>query len=219
MADGMARVRPMEWGRNIGQGDSQSATRDCHQHRLVVRRWHCGSSRPLRRRGGKKGDPDEPEDHALGRSRGGFSTKLHLLCDGLGQPLCFHLTPGQAHESTTLQAVLEAADEQLVDANGNPIAWPLALAGDKAYRADWIDGYLLNLDIAPVIPSKVNEDRDARPVEFDREAYRDRNIVERLIGWLKESRRIFSRFEKTAKNFGGMIKMAFIRRYLVASPL
>ena len=59
-----------------------------------------------------------------------------------------------------------------------------------------------------------NEDRDARPVVFDRQAYRDRNIVERLIGWLKECRRIFSRFEKTAKNFGGMIKMAFIQRYL-----
>lgn len=133
--------------------------------------------------------------------------------------MCFHLTPGQAHESTTLQAVIEAADAQLFDAHGNPVAWPLALAGDKAYRADWIDDYLLNLDIAPVIPSKMNEDRDVRPVPFDREAYRDRNIVERLIGWLKESRGIFSRFEKTAKNFSGMIKMAFIRRYLTASFL
>ena len=68
--------------------------------------------------------------------------------------------------------------------------------------------------ISPVIPSKENEDRNARPVKFDRDAYRQRNIVERLIGWLKESRRIFSRFEKTAKNFGGMLKMAFIQQYL-----
>jgi transposase len=139
---------------------------------------------------------------------------LHLLCDGLGHPLCFHLTPGQTHESTALEATLEAADAEIFDPNGKPIAWPLALAGDKAYRADWIDGYLLDLGITPVIPSKANEDRDTRPAAFDREAYRDRNIVERLIGWLKESRRIFSRFEKTAKNYGGMIKMAFIRRYL-----
>ena len=65
-----------------------------------------------------------------------------------------------------------------------------------------------------MIPSKENEDRTTRPVEFDKEAYRRRNIVERLIGWLKESRRIFSRFEKTAKNFGGMITLAFIRQYL-----
>lgn len=66
----------------------------------------------------------------------------------------------------------------------------------------------------PVIPSKQNQDRDARPVEFDKAAYRDRNIIERLIGWLKECRRIFSRFEKTAKNFSGMIRMACIQRYL-----
>ena len=68
--------------------------------------------------------------------------------------------------------------------------------------------------INPVIPSKENEDRETRAVEFDRDAYRDRNIVERLIGWLKECRRIASRFEKTAKNFGGFLKMAFIKRYL-----
>ncbi len=106
------------------------------------------------------------------------------------------------------------ADAHLIDEEGEPIAWPVALAGDKGYRADWIDEYLLDLDIKPVIPSKSNEDRDARPIEFDEHAYRDRNIIERLIGWLKECRRVFSRFEKTAKNFGGMIRMAFIQRYL-----
>jgi transposase len=113
-----------------------------------------------------------------------------------------------------LDDVLIGADEQLFDIDGEAVAWPVALAGDKGYRADWIDDYLLSLCIEPVIPSKANEDRDSRAVAFDRTAYRDRNIVERLIGWLKESRRIFSRFEKTAKNFGGMIKMAFIHRYL-----
>ena len=106
------------------------------------------------------------------------------------------------------------ADEQLVDIEGTPVAWPVALAGDKGYRAEWIDAYLLELGIKPVIPSKSNEDRDMRTVTFDPQAYRERNIVERLIGWLKECRRVFSRFEKTAKNFGGMIKMAFIQHYL-----
>ena len=66
----------------------------------------------------------------------------------------------------------------------------------------------------PPLPSKANEDREARAVPWDGEAYRRRNIIERLIGWLKESRRIFSRFEKTAKNYAGMLKMAFIQRYL-----
>ncbi len=162
----------------------------------------------------KKRDPDEPEDHALGRSRGGFGCKLHLLCDGLGHPLAFLLTPGQTHEAKGFEPLMEAADAGLMDRDGEPVAWPAALAGDKGYRAEWIDEYLLELDIEPVIPSKKNEDRVSRAVVFDRDAYRARNIIERLIGWLKECRRVATRFEKTAKNFGGMIQMAFIQRYL-----
>jgi len=110
--------------------------------------------------------------------------------------------------------LLEGVDKVLTNGEGEPVAWPAALAGDKGYRADWIDETLLELGINPVIPSKENQDRTGRLIEFDRDAYRHRNIVERLIGWLKECRRIFSRFEKTATNFGGMIKMAFIERYL-----
>jgi transposase len=123
-----------------------------------------------------------------------------------------HLTPGQTHDNQALTTLLETVD--VVDLDEVPIVYPTKLAGDKGYRADWIDNYLLDLGIQPVIPSKENEDRDARPVEFDRETYRQRNIVERLIGWLKESRRVLTRFEKTAKNYLGMIKMAFIHRYL-----
>jgi transposase len=136
------------------------------------------------------------------------------LCDGNGLPLHFQLTAGQTHEAAVFDELLVSADERLVDEDSEQIAWPVTLGGDKGYRADWIDEYLLELGIEPVIPSKENEDRDARPVAFDREAYRRRNVVERLIGWLKENRRIFSRFEKTAKNFAGMIKLAFIRQYL-----
>ena len=124
------------------------------------------------------------------------------------------MTGGQAHESTALDDLLIAADEELLDEYGERIAWPMALGGDKGYRAAWIDKYLLDLGINPVIPSKENEDRSSRPVKFDKTAYRRRNIVERLIGWLKENRRILSRFEKTAKNFAGMITLAFIRQYL-----
>lgn len=143
-----------------------------------------------------------------------MSSKIHLLCDGQGHPLGFELTAGQTHEAAVFDTLLVNADEALLDESDEPIAWPVALAGDKGYRAAWIDDYLLELDIQPVIPSKANEDREARPVPFDKQAYRDRNIIERLIGWLKECRRIFSRYEKTAKNFGGMVRMAFIQRYL-----
>ena len=91
---------------------------------------------------------------------------------------------------------------------------PLRVAADKAYRADWIDQYLLQEGILPVIPSKANEDPDEREVDFDQQAYKGRNVIERLIGWLKENRRILTRFEKTAKNYLAMIKMACIQRYL-----
>lgn len=136
------------------------------------------------------------------------------MCDGQGHPLHAIVTAGQVHESTALDTLLVESDQNLLDADGDPIPWPVALAGDKGYRADWIDEYLLELEICPVIPSKANEDRDARPVAFDKEAYRNRNIVERLIGWLKECRRVLTRFEKTAVNYVGMIRMAFIQRYL-----
>ncbi len=115
---------------------------------------------------------------------------------------------------SVLDEALVGEDEQLMDPNGRAAAWPVALAGDKGYRADWIDAYLLALGIEPVTPSKENANCDSRSVVFDREAYREPNLIERLIGWLKECRRILSRFEKGAKNFGGMIKMAFIQRYL-----
>ena len=179
-----------------------------------MHRRHERAGRALYRRGREKKDPQEPADHALGRSRGGFTTKIHVLCDGHGHPLHFRLTAGQAHDNTALVALLEGADQQVLDGAGEPVAWPVALAGDKGYRAEWIDEFLLELGITPVIPSKENEDREARSVEFDAEAYRRRSIVECLIGWVKECRRVFSRFEKSAKNFGGMVKMAFIQRYL-----
>jgi len=149
----------------------------------------------------------------LGRSRGGFTTKIHLICDSEGRPLSFKLTPGQAHDNTALEDLLTRVDDEVRDSDGNKVPWPDALAGDKGYRANWIDRLIVALGIKPVIPSKVNEDRTKRPVEFDRDAYRDRNIIERLIGWLKESRRILTRFEKTAINYAGMIKLAFIHRY------
>jgi transposase len=187
----------------------------------MVTRPSCGA--PTARRSGphdaarvgkKRSDPDEPEAHALGRSRGGWGTKIHILCDGDGHPLHFHLSAGQVHDSTMLDTVLVGADEALRDEDGVVMAWPLKFAGDKGYRAAWIDEYILELGMTPVIPSKENEDRSLRPVEFDKAAYRRRCIVECLIGWLKEARRICTRFEKTAINFGGMVRLAFIHRYL-----
>lgn len=172
----------------------------------IVRAARCAAG------GGKEDDDDEPDDHGLGRSRGGFSTKIHLVADDQGHPLAAKLSPGQEHESQSLCELLESVD--VANHEGQLVPLPEKLAADKGYRADWIDEYLLELGITPVIPSKANQDREERLVDFDRDTYRSRNIIERLIGWLKECRRILTRFEKTAKNFLGMIRVAFIHRYL-----
>jgi len=92
--------------------------------------------------------------------------------------------------------------------------WPNSLAGDKGYRALWIDQHLLARGICPVIPCKKNQDRSQRLVYFDKVKYKKRHIIENLIGWLKESRRIATRFEKTATNFAAMVKLACIHRFL-----
>ena len=138
---------------------------------MVYRRDHC-SSCSLCFRQWTKGDSEEPADHALGRSQEEFSTKSHILCDGYGHPLHFHLTSGQAHESTVLDTLLDGEEESLLDSEDKRIAWPFVLGGDIGYRADWIDEYLLKLGIRLIIPTTENEDRDARQVEFDREEHR-----------------------------------------------
>jgi transposase len=166
----------------------------------------------LCRGGWKKSDPREPADHALGRSRGGFSTKLHLVCDGQGNPLHFELTAGQAHETTAFIDSLRYTDVRACESQVR--VSPVALAGDKAYRAQWIIKWLEKRGIQPVIPEKGARANDESNPNFDRELYRRRNVVERLAGWLKECRRVFSRFEKTAINYAGMITVAIIQRYL-----
>ena len=80
-------------------------------------------------------NPDEPDDHALGRSNSGFTMIIHLLDDGVGHLLAFIITGGQAHETTALGDVLDQADQNFRVAEGNSIASPANLAGDKAYRA------------------------------------------------------------------------------------
>ena len=79
----------------------------------------------------KKGDPKEPEDHALGRSRGGFSTKIHLICDATGCPIHFELTPGQAHENTSLIDLLNNIDDEMTTGAGDLVAWPVTIAVTK----------------------------------------------------------------------------------------
>jgi transposase len=92
---------------------------------------------------------------------------------------------------------------------------PRKLAADKGYSVQRIRDWLMEQKIKPVIPHKDNEKARHDPAaKFDREAYRGRCVAEQCVGWLKEFRRIGTRFEKLAVNFHGMLQLAMIRRYL-----
>jgi transposase len=164
----------------------------------------------VRRAGGKNHPAGEPADHALGRSRGGFSTKLHLATDGHGIPLGVVLTAGEKSECRTCPEVLEAV--RLPRARGGRTRRrPSVLVGDKGYNAAWLREYLKERRIRAVIPRFSNQSIDPN---FDRETYRRRNVIERCVGWLKNFRRLATRFEKLAVTFLGIVKFAVIRRLL-----
>jgi transposase len=155
------------------------------------------------------GTPDEPLDHALGRSRGGFGTKIHLVCDGRGLPMAVTVTAGQRHESTQFEAVL--GQVRVPGRVGRPRRRPRVLAGDKGYSYPRIRRYLRRRGIKAVIPTRKDQ---RRLPSFDQPAYRRRNVVERCIGWLKESRRLATRFEKLGENFLAMVKLAILERLM-----
>ena len=85
------------------------------------------------------------------------------------------------------------------------------MAADKAYSSKAIRDWCDKRDIESVIPTKLNEERRE---DFDKESYRNRNIIERAIGWLKECRRVLTRYEKYAVHYTGMINLAIIQGIL-----
>lgn len=132
------------------------------------------------------------EKEALGRSRGGFSTKIHVACDGMGKPVKIILTPGQDHDVTQGPALIDGSEADKIIA-------------DKAYDKDEFVADIESRDAEAVIPPRSNrlEQRD-----YDKEEYKKRNVVERFIGTIKQCRRVATRYEKTARNFLAMVSFA-----------
>lgn len=138
---------------------------------------------------------------------------MHLVTDGQGIPLSAHVTAGQQHESTCVEPLLEAI--AVPQPLGRPRCRPAALAGDKAYSVARIRAWLRERRIRPVIPHKENERaRTDGRVRFDKKAYRRRCVIEQCVGWLKECRRIGTRYDKLAVTFQAMLSLAMIERYL-----
>lgn len=130
-------------------------------------------------------------EQALGRSRGGFSTKIHVTVDGLGNPLRLALTAGQRHD-------LIKAHDMVLD-----LAFD-ALIADRGYAAQAFVDELLTNGIQVVIPSKANA---KQPRDYDTWRYRERHLVECFIGKIKHFRRIFSRFDKLARRYLGFLQL------------
>lgn len=159
-----------------------------------------------------KKHPDIIGDSCLGRSRGGFGTKIHLATDGNGLPLNIVLSPGQAHESQFAQRLLDGIGVQRQ--NGCMKRRGHTVLADKAYSGRELRNELKNKGIKIVIPRKSSEKlaSDCRS-QLDRSAYRNRNVVERCFGCLKEYRRIATRYDKTARNYLAMVKLGCIRLF------
>jgi transposase len=140
-------------------------------------------------RGGGLKKSGGQESQALGRSRGGFSTKIHIAVDALGNPLRLLLTAGQRHDSPQASALIEGYE-------------PKALLADKGYDADPLIEAVTAKGIEAVIPPKKNR---LVQREYDRHLYRERHLIECFIGKIKQYRRVFSRFEKLSKNYLGFL--------------
>jgi len=167
---------------------------------------------PSRRRGRKKKgvDAHEPKDHALGLSRGGIGVKVHLAVEKRGLPLGFVLTRGNAHEAPVFESLMAVAREAR-----RRLGLPERLAGDKAYVSGEIDAWLKRRRIHPLIPPKSCQNNTTWTAS-DKKGYRGRNVVERCVGRLKEFRRLATRYEKLALNFGAMVTLGMIAIYLKA---
>jgi transposase len=160
----------------------------------VGRHRHPGP-RPSRRRAAKKGGQDA---QALGRSRGGFGTKLHVCVDALGLPVRLILGPGQQHDITAAGGLIEGLAAE------NVIA-------DKAYDGDAIYQEIIDQGGDPVIPPRRHRKRQHG---YDKALYKEHNRVERFFSRIKHCRRIATRYDKLAETFMGFVVLASIMLWL-----
>lgn len=192
-----------------------STTCRAHQHAAGARR------RPPRIPRKRIPPAQHRPDEALGRSRGGLTTKIHLAGDGGCRPLAVLITPGQWGDAPQLIPVLERVRVPR-PGGGHPRTRPDHLSGDKAYSSRRNRRYLRRRQIKHTIPEPRNQranrqhrgSRGGRPTGFDKTLYKRRNEVERTINALKGFRAVATRFDKRAYNFQGTLTVAAIRLWL-----
>ncbi|MFF2216125.1 IS5 family transposase [Streptomyces antibioticus] len=166
----------------------------------------------------KKGRPADPSpDHALGRSRGGLSTKVHLASDSRARPLSIHVTAGQAGDAPAFETVM-AGIRIPRSGLGRPRTRPTVVLADRAYSSRAIRGHLRRRGIRAVIPQPADQighrlrrgRAGGRPPGFDAETYKERNAVERCIARIKQWRGLAMRTDKLAVAYQAALHLAAI---------
>lgn len=133
-----------------------------------------------------------------------------MRCEGKGKPVVFELTPGEQHEATVFEKLMEGGAIKR-GGRGRPRRLPARVAADKGYSSKEIRRYLAVRGIGITIPRKSNEKHKGK---FDKELYKERNRVERLFNRLKQFRRVATRYEKRACNYKAMLTLAAILLWL-----
>ncbi len=141
------------------------------------------------------------EERAIGKSRGGATTKIHIVADANGNPIHFEITGCEVHDSKVAGKLIERCKKK-----------GAAFIADKGYDSEEIRKKARQSEMIPVIPRRSNSSKP-NP-DFDVYLYKLRHLVENLFARLIHFRSVATRFEKLARNFKAIVFLACSLTYL-----